>query len=62
MLDNEFNKQRSILIRDLAERADDPFIKRRLLALAARYEGSVTAKPVPTVFIGRQRISENERG
>ncbi|WP_050421452.1 hypothetical protein [Bradyrhizobium tropiciagri] len=62
MLDNEFNKQRAILIRDLADRADDPFIKRRLLALAARYEGPVTAKPVTPVFIGKQCISENERG
>ncbi|QIG96777.1 hypothetical protein [Bradyrhizobium sp. 6(2017)] len=62
MLDDEFNKQRAILVRDLADRADDPFIKRRLLALAARYEGPVLAKTVTPVFIGKQRISENERG
>ncbi|QOZ24132.1 hypothetical protein [Bradyrhizobium sp. CCBAU 51753] len=38
MLDDEFNEQRSILIRDLADKADDPFIKRRLLDLVFRYE------------------------
>ncbi|MCA6097627.1 hypothetical protein [Bradyrhizobium australafricanum] len=61
-MDNEFNKQRAILIRDLAERADDPFIKRRLLALAARYEGPVTANAVTPMSIGGQRASGNERG
>lgn len=62
MLDNDFNKERAILIRDLADRADDPFIKQRLLALAVRYEAPVSAKTVTPVFIGKQRISENERG
>jgi hypothetical protein len=37
MLDEEFRKQRASLVRDLASRAD-PFIKKRLLALASRYE------------------------
>ncbi|XIA65703.1 hypothetical protein ACFIOY_05475 [Bradyrhizobium sp. TZ2] len=37
MLDDEFKKQRAQTVRDLAEKAD-PFIKRRLLDLAARYE------------------------
>ena len=62
MLDDDFNKERAILIRDLANRADDPFIKQRLLVLATRYEGPVLAKTVTPVFIGKQRISENERG
>ena len=35
MLEDEFNKQRANLLRDLASHAD-PFIKRRLLDLAAR--------------------------
>jgi len=61
MLDDEFNKQRAILVRDLADRADDPFIKHRLLALVARYEGPAAAKPVTPVFIGKQRVSENGR-
>ena len=48
MLDDEFNKQRSILIRDLADKADDPFIKRRLLDLVSRYERRpVKTKPIP---------------
>ncbi len=37
MLDEQFMKQRASMVRDLASRAD-PFIKRRLLDLAARYE------------------------
>ncbi|KJC62477.1 hypothetical protein UP10_03990 [Bradyrhizobium sp. LTSPM299] len=39
MLDDQFKKQRASLVRDLAARAD-PFIRRRLLDLAARYEHS----------------------
>jgi hypothetical protein len=38
MLDEEFKKQRARAVRDLAEKAADPFIKGRLLDLAARYE------------------------
>jgi hypothetical protein len=37
MLDEDFNKARARLVRDLASRAD-PFIRSRLLALADRYE------------------------
>jgi len=37
-LDEEFNEQRARTVRDLAEKAADPFIKRRLLGLVARYE------------------------
>ncbi|WP_146985436.1 hypothetical protein [Bradyrhizobium macuxiense] len=61
-MDDEFNKQRAILIRDIAGRADDPFIKQRLFALAARYEGPLIAKTVTPILIGKHRISENERG
>ncbi len=39
MLDEEFRKQRAQTVRDLAEKATDPFIKGRLLDLASRYEG-----------------------
>ena len=38
MLDEEFKKQRARTVRDLADKAADPFIKGRLLDLAARYE------------------------
>jgi hypothetical protein len=38
MLDQEFKRQRALTVRDLAEKAADPFIKRRLLDLVARYE------------------------
>ncbi len=49
MLDDEFNKQRSILIRSLADKAD-PFIRRRLLDLASRYEKHRT-RPIPPVTV-----------
>ncbi|QPF83880.1 hypothetical protein IC762_30125 [Bradyrhizobium genosp. L] len=53
MLDDEFNRQRSILIRNLADKADDPFIKRRLLDLISRYEQRpVKAKPLSVVPLG----------
>ena len=51
MLEDEFNKQRANLLRDLASRAD-PFIKRRLLDLAARYEKKpAKTKTLPPVSI-----------
>lgn len=45
MLDEDFRKQRASLVRELAARAD-PFIRRRLLDLAARYEGP-ERRPIP---------------
>ena len=38
MLDQEFKRQRARTVRDLADKAADPFIKKRLQDLAARYE------------------------
>jgi hypothetical protein len=38
MLEEQFRKQRASLLRDMASQAD-PFIQRRLLDLAKRYEG-----------------------
>jgi hypothetical protein len=62
MLDDEFNKQRASLVRDLASCAD-PFIKRRLLDLATRYEKQpVKTKPLPPVSGSSQNTSEDERG
>jgi hypothetical protein len=48
MLDEEFNKRRANLVRELADRAD-PFTKRRLLDLVSRYEKttSKTNPPLP---------------
>ncbi|MGY3484426.1 hypothetical protein ACVW1C_002309 [Bradyrhizobium sp. USDA 4011] len=57
MLDDEFNKQRASLVRDLASRAD-PSIKRRLLDLASRYEkGPPRTKPLPIVQLNDQNVS-----
>jgi hypothetical protein len=38
MLNEEFKKQRARTVRDLAEKANDLFIKGRLLDLVSRYE------------------------
>ena len=38
MLSKAFKKERAQTVRDLAEKANDPFMKHRLLELAARYE------------------------
>jgi hypothetical protein len=45
MLDEEFRKQRARTVRDLADKAADPFIKGRLLDLAARYEDDGINRP-----------------
>ena len=63
MLDSEFKKQRAQVLRELAEKANDPFIKRRLLALMSRYDDRVTARtpltPIDLTFqsqgAGRER-------
>lgn len=48
MLDSEFKRQRAQVLRELAEKANDPFIKRRLLALMSRYDDTVTARTPAT--------------
>jgi hypothetical protein len=56
-LDEEFKKQRARTVRDLAEKANDPFIRGRLLELARRYEdGPRTPTPLTPIdleFAGR---------
>ena len=54
MLDEEFKKQRARTVRDLAERAADPFIKTRLLDLAARYEDDGPEPPTSRTRIDLQ--------
>jgi hypothetical protein len=44
LVDSEFLKERADHCRALAEGAD-PFIKRRLLDLAARYDGRFSKRP-----------------
>jgi hypothetical protein len=44
MLDSEFRRQRAQTVRELAEKANDPFIKGRLLALISRYDDTATAR------------------
>jgi hypothetical protein len=58
MLDEEFKKQRARVVRDLADKAADPFIKGRLQDLAARYEDDgirppTTLTPIDLQFASR---------
>ena len=46
MLSEAFKKERAQTVRDLAGKANDPFIKKRLLDLATKYEN--TRPPVVT--------------
>jgi hypothetical protein len=49
MLDAEFKRQRAQMVRELAQITTDPFIKRRLIKLVARYEdGDVAARTLFT--------------
>jgi hypothetical protein len=54
MLDEQFKKQRAQTVRDLAEKANDPFIKRRLLDLATRYEDGAPKTPTPRTPVDLQ--------
>jgi hypothetical protein len=62
-MDDDFNTKRARQIRDLAEKAD-PFIRRRLLDLAERYE-TKTGKPsraTSELALGWPRDANPERG
>ena len=54
MLDEEFKKQRARTVRDLAEKANDPFTKKRLQDLVSRYEGDVPKTPTPLTPVDLQ--------
>ena len=47
MLDEQFKKQRAKTVRELADKAADPFIKKRLHDLAVRYEDDGRKPPTP---------------
>ena len=48
-MDEDFKKQRALTVRELAEKAIDPFIKKRLLDLVARYDGFVARTPLTPI-------------
>jgi hypothetical protein len=54
-MDSEFLKQRAAHCRFMAENAD-PFIKRRLLDLAARYEASLPKQPSQASLILKAQV------
>jgi hypothetical protein len=47
MLEPEFRQQRARTVRNLADQAADPFIKKRLQDLASRYEDDRLKPPSP---------------
>ncbi|MET3971938.1 hypothetical protein ACVWXN_000288 [Bradyrhizobium sp. i1.4.4] len=51
-MDHEFNKQRAIFVRDLADKAD-PFTRKRLIDLASRYDAGLPTRtgplPLPSI-------------
>ena len=47
MLDQGFEKQRARTVRELADKAADPFIRQRVLKLASRYEDDRPNPPTP---------------
>jgi hypothetical protein len=59
MLDEEFKKQRARTVRDLAEKANDPFIKRRLLDLVSRYEDDGRRTPTPLTPVDLEFASQS---
>jgi hypothetical protein len=62
-MNNEFFKERAAHCRVLAEKAD-PFIKQRLLDLAARYDGGFSHQPKASMmldlFIEQSKASSPE--
>ncbi|WP_136626490.1 hypothetical protein [Bradyrhizobium macuxiense] len=63
-MDESFRKERAGMVRDLAAKAD-PFVKRRLLDLANRYDSAdrpdATAATPDNLEITRSSIVANER-
>ncbi len=59
MLAEQFRKQRAVLLREMALKAD-PFIKRRLLDLAKRYEGP-ERRATPLTPVDLQIKSQDNR-
>jgi hypothetical protein len=61
MLDEEFKKPRARTVRELAEKANDPFIKGRLLDLVLRYEGDGLKSRTPLTPLDLQFESRGTR-
>ena len=59
MLDEQFNKERAQLVRELADRAD-PFIRRRLMDLLTRYEAAKTSRRLPSALINPGSAASDE--
>jgi hypothetical protein len=63
MLNQEFKRERARTVRELADKAADPFIKKRLQDLAVRYEDDrlkppTTLTPIDLQFESRGTGSE----
>jgi hypothetical protein len=62
MLDDEFKAERARFVRDLADRAD-PFIRKRLLGLASRYEKAPgKTRPLPSASLFASNRADQSNG
>jgi hypothetical protein len=61
LMDDEYYTKRVRQIRDLAEKAD-PFIRRRLLDLAERYENKIGKPSRAATALGWPKNADPERG
>jgi hypothetical protein len=62
MLDDEFKAERARFVRDLADRAD-PFIRKRLLGLASRYEKAPgKTRPLPSASLFAPNRADQSNG
>jgi hypothetical protein len=61
MLESEFKRQRAKLVRELADQTTDPFIKRRLLALASRYDDGATTRTPSTLAEFKSAVTRSEQ-
>jgi hypothetical protein len=58
-MNDKFKKEQSARIRAMAEKAD-PFIKKRLLALAESYEKRASARHLPSAAIEGQKHTDHQ--
>ncbi len=56
-MDESFLKEHVARCRSLAGISNDPFIKKRLLALASRYEDNMNGRPRPPMSLARLPIN-----
>ena len=56
-MDESFLKEHISRCKSLADISTDPFIKKRLLALAAQYEGKLQGAPLPLTSLANLPVN-----